>query len=105
MINSEGKTIFQANCQTCHTLDKNLTGPALRRVENRGPWTERKNLIKWVKNPGGTTNQFNYTKKLVQQFGGQIMPSFLQLSDKQIEQIFDYIRDAPPFTAILVALK
>ena len=82
-INSEGKSVFQSNCQTCHAVDKTLTGPALRGVESRGPWTDRKNLLLWVKNPAGTITKFQYTKDLVEQYGGQIMPSFSQLTDKQ----------------------
>lgn len=103
-INSEGKKIFQNNCQTCHALDKTITGPALRGVENRGPWTDRKNLMMWIKNPATTINKFQYTKDLVEQFGGQIMPSFSHLTDKQIENIFDYITNSPVqgFMAIAV---
>lgn len=93
--NSEGKTTFQNNCQTCHALDKTITGPALRGVENRGPWTDKKNLLMWVKNPAGTINKFQYTKDLVEQFGGQVMPSFSHLTDKQIENIFDFITNYP----------
>src|SRR6478672_4468848 len=40
----EGKSLFQQNCQSCHALDKRLTGPALRGAMSRGPWGDRKNL-------------------------------------------------------------
>jgi len=46
MTNSKGGNLFRQNCQSCHALDKNLTGPALRGVHERGPWTNRSNLIK-----------------------------------------------------------
>ena len=104
-INAEGKTVFQGNCQTCHAFDKNLTGPALRGVESRGPWTDRKNLLMWVKNPAGTINKFQYTKDLVVQYGGQIMPSFPQLTDTQIENIFDYITNYPPQGSTPIAAR
>src|ERR1043165_883296 len=74
----EGKTIFQANCASCHSLDKIVTGPALRGVNERGPWTDRANLIKWVHNPGAFIPTTDYTKSLASQFSGQIMPSFPQ---------------------------
>ena len=48
---AEGKTLFQQNCQSCHALDKNLTGPALRGVSGRGPWGDREEIYKWSKNP------------------------------------------------------
>lgn len=91
--NVGGKNLFQSNCQTCHALDKTLTGPALAGVENRGPWTDRKNLLKWVKNPAAIANENGYVKDLVKQFNGQLMPSFSGLSDQQIENIFDYIKE------------
>ena len=92
----DGKALFSANCATCHALDKQLTGPALRGVEERGPWTARANLIKWVHNPGGFISTTEYTKNLAAQFNGQIMPSFPQLAEKEINAIFDYIKTAPP---------
>lgn len=91
--NVAGKNLFQNNCQTCHALNKNLTGPALAGVENRGPWGERKNLVKWVKNPATMIAENGYAKDLVKQYNGQVMPSFPQLSDEQIGNIFDYIRE------------
>lgn len=90
IVNSKGGNLFRENCQSCHALDKNLTGPALRGVEERGPWTERKNLIRWVKNPAVFIPTTPYTRELQKQYG-QIMPSFAQLSDDDIHAIFDYI--------------
>src|SRR5437660_5926669 len=89
----DGKAVFNANCQTCHSLDRVITGPALRGVNERGPWTDRKNLIKWVHGPGSFIPTTEYTKNLATTFG-QIMPSFPQLSDKEINAIFDYIKTA-----------
>jgi mono/diheme cytochrome c family protein len=95
VIAQDGKAIFQSQCQSCHALDKTVTGPALRGVEERGPWTDRKNLIKWVHNPGGFIPTTPYTQQLAAQFGGQVMPSFPQLSEAEINSIFDYIKTAP----------
>ena len=89
-----GQQIFQANCATCHALDKVITGPALRGVNDRGPWTERPNLHKWVHNPGAFIPTTPYTTELQKTYG-QIMPSFPQLSEKDIDAIFDYIKNAP----------
>jgi hypothetical protein len=91
----EGKTIFQAQCATCHALDKQLTGPALRGVEERGPWTNRANLVKWIHNPGAFIPTTPYTQQLAQQYNGQIMPSFPQLSEAEIFALLDYIKTAP----------
>lgn len=91
----DGKTIFGANCATCHAIDKDLTGPALRGVETRGPWTNRANLVKWVHNPGAFIPTTPYTQQLAASRNGQIMPSFPQLGEKEILAIFDYIKAAP----------
>lgn len=92
----DGKVVFSANCATCHNLDRVITGPALRGVTERGPWTDRKNLIKWVHNPGAFIPTTPYTKDLASNFNGQIMPSFEgKLSDAEINSIFDYISKAP----------
>ena len=33
----DGKALFQANCASCHAVNKKLTGPALAGVEDRWP--------------------------------------------------------------------
>lgn len=91
----DGKAIFNAQCATCHALDKNLTGPALRGVEERGPWTDRKEVVKWVHNPGAYIPTNPYTQQLAATYNGQVMPSFPQLGEKEIYAILDYIKTAP----------
>jgi mono/diheme cytochrome c family protein len=104
IVNSKGSNLFRQNCQSCHALDKNLTGPALRGVEERGPWTERQNLIKWVRNPATFIPTTPYTKELQKQYV-QIMPSFPQLSDEDIHAIFDYITKYSAPSSMPVALR
>ena len=36
-----GRAVFQQNCRTCHTLNTNLTGPALKGFKERGPWKDQ----------------------------------------------------------------
>lgn len=93
-IDSIGKLIFLRNCGTCHALDKVITGPALRGTTKRGPWINRANLHRWVHNPGAFIPTTLYTSALQKTYG-QIMPSFPQLSDKDIDAVFDYIKNAP----------
>jgi mono/diheme cytochrome c family protein len=92
--NVAGKNLFSANCQTCHAIAKDLTGPALANVESRGPWTKRENLLKWVKNPAAFIPTTPYTNDLVAKYNGQVMPSFPQLSEQEVTQIFDYVKEA-----------
>ncbi|MGZ5222269.1 MAG: c-type cytochrome, partial [Chitinophagaceae bacterium] len=83
----DGKAIFSSKCQTCHAIDKDATGPALRDVETRGPWTDRANLIKWVHNPSLFLDTDPYAKALMATFGGQRMPAFPDLTDAEINAI------------------
>src|SRR5215203_2917375 len=95
---AEGKTLFQQNCQSCHALDKALTGPALRGFVNRGPWGDREEIYKWVKNPAAYMAADPYTKGLQQQFGA-IMTPFPQLTTDQIDAIVEYTNSAPEVNA------
>ena len=90
---SKGKELFQQNCQTCHGLDKKLSGPGLRGITKRGPWSDRKNLYKWVKNPAAFIPTTPYTKALQKDYG-QIMPSFPQLTEKDVDEIIAYIEES-----------
>lgn len=94
-----GQAIFREKCGTCHSLDKDISGPALRGVTDRGPWAEdEQNLHKWIKNPAKFIPTSPYTQALQKRFG-QIMPSFEgQLTDNDINAIIGYLK-APPEVA------
>jgi cytochrome c2 len=91
VIAQDGKALFQQNCQSCHAINKNLTGPALAGVTERGPWTERENLYKWIHNPAAYIPTDPYTVALQKQYNGQIMPAFPQLTNEQIDAIITYV--------------
>jgi mono/diheme cytochrome c family protein len=91
---AEGKQLFQQNCQTCHSLDKNLTGPALRNFTARGPWGEKQNIYDWIHNPAAFMAKDKYTQDLKAQYGA-IMQAFPQLSNEQIDAIVEYVNTAP----------
>ncbi|HEY0059869.1 MAG TPA: cytochrome c, partial [Flavisolibacter sp.] len=90
----EGKQLFQQNCQTCHALDKKLTGPPLRGFTERGPWTDKNNIYAWVKNPAAFMQKDAYTQALKAEYG-VIMQAFPNLSNEQIDAIVDYVATAP----------
>jgi cytochrome c551/c552 len=91
----DGKQLFQQNCQSCHALDKKMTGPALRGVTERGPWGDRKNLYAWIHNPAAFIPTTPYTKALQAEYGS-IMSPFPQLSEKDIDAIINYIETPAP---------
>ena len=48
-----GKSLFNTNCAACHKLDKKMTGPALRHVEERllnDEGLDREWLSAWIRN-------------------------------------------------------
>ncbi|MGI8598011.1 MAG: c-type cytochrome [Chitinophagaceae bacterium] len=91
----DGKQLFQQNCQTCHALDKKLTGPALRGFTSKGPWTDRQNIYDWIHNPAAFIAKDDYTRALKDEYG-VVMQAFPQLSNEQIDAIVDYVVAAPP---------
>ncbi len=91
-----GKQIFQTNCQSCHAINKKLSGPALAGFMERGPWAENKeNIYAWIHNPGAFIPTTAYTKALQAEYG-QIMPGFPQLSNQDIDAVIEYINTPAP---------
>ncbi len=96
VLAQNGKQIFQTNCQSCHAINKKLSGPALAGFTERGPWAENKeNIYKWVHNPGAFIPTTAYTKALQAEYG-QIMPGFPQLSNQDIDAVIEYINTPAP---------
>lgn len=92
----DGKMLFQDNCASCHSVFKDLTGPALGGVSERIP--DRKLLYKWVRNPAVVLRSGNvYFNDLKKRFGGVVMTPFSSLTDQEIDAILHYIesRSAP----------
>ncbi len=94
VVISRGKSLFQQNCQSCHALDKKLTGPALRAFTERGPWGEKKNIYAWVHNPAAFMERNKYTQNLKTEYGS-VMQAFPNLTKDDVDAIIDYT-SAPP---------
>lgn len=91
---AKGKSLFQQNCQACHALDKILTGPALRDFTQRGPWGNKENIYKWIKNPAAFIKKDAYTRSLQAEYG-IVMQAFPDLSIEEIDEIVAYLSEAP----------
>ncbi len=91
---TEGKQLFQNNCQNCHSLDNIGTGPALRGFTGRGPWGEKQNIYDWVHNPAAFMAKNDYAKGLKEDYG-TLMQAFPSLTNEQIDAIIEYIDTAP----------
>lgn len=90
---AKGKQLFQQNCASCHNVFKQLTGPALKGVEER--WGgDRAKLRKWIRNPASMYNgQDAYATKLYNDYNKVPMTPWPSLSDDDINSILDYIKE------------
>jgi cytochrome c2 len=90
----DGKTLFQANCATCHNPIKQVTGPALKGVTERVP--DKKLLYSWIKNNASVLASGNkYFNDLFNQFSKTPMNLFPGLSDPEINAILKYVETYP----------
>lgn len=87
---AKGRELFQNNCKSCHTIQKQMVGPALsgilyRRTED---WT-----ISFIKNPAKVIASGDpYAKNLFAQYqSAGIMPGLGAFKDEEIRSIIYYI--------------
>jgi mono/diheme cytochrome c family protein len=88
---SAGKQLFDANCKTCHRVDKKLVGPALAGVYDRAP------SIDWIKSFVHNSSAViasgePYAVKLYNDFNKTQMTAFTSLKDQDIMNILGYIK-------------
>lgn len=88
---AEGKTIFKSRCTSCHALDRQVIGPALKGVNSRH---EEKWIVNFVHSSqtvikGGDENAM----KLFEEYNQTIMPDHKDLSEAQIKNILAYIKN------------
>lgn len=96
----KGKALFNTNCAACHRLDNNMTGPALRNVEQRLAEEEgldRNWLIDWIHNsPAVIASGDPYANEIYAEYGGTAMTPFPTLSDQDISDILAYTAEEAP---------
>ena len=95
-----GKALFNANCASCHKLNKKMTGPALVNVETRlyeEEGLDRQWLYTWIKNSAGMIKSGDaYANKIYKEYNGTAMTAFPQLSNIDIDNILAYTAATPP---------
>ena len=88
--NEEGKAIFASRCTACHSVEKNVVGPALMDVDKR---RDEKWIIAFVHSSqrvikSGDTAAVNlYTR-----FNNTPMPDHPDITDDQVRSIISYIK-------------
>ncbi|MCX8111785.1 MAG: c-type cytochrome [Bacteroidia bacterium] len=91
----DGKALFQANCASCHAINRRVVGPALKGVHERWGGDEAE-LTKFIHNSqayiNGNFKNSAYAKKLYEEYNKAVMTAFTALSDAEIKSILDYIK-------------
>ena len=88
-----GETIYNANCASCHMINKKMIGPALAGVNDK--YSEEW-LLKWIKNSAELIASGDPDAIAIwEEYNKAAMPSFLHLSDDEVRDVLAYIEVAP----------
>lgn len=94
----DGAQLFADKCATCHKPDKDLTGPALKGVEERVK--DKATLHAWIRNPQKVLASGNeYFNKLYLDWKKVPMNANPQLTDEEIDAILAYVESYVPKAA------
>ena len=103
---AKGKSLFNTNCAACHSLDKKMTGPALRFVEQRladDEGLDRDWIAAWIRNSAAVVKSGDaYGNKIFNEYSGAAMTAMPQLTDQDIADILAYTaqeKAVPPANA------
>jgi cytochrome c551/c552 len=88
--NETGKKLFYAKCASCHMVNKDMTGPALKGVETR--WPDKEKLYAFIRNSEEVIRSDKYARELWLQWNQTAMLPHPDLKDEDIEAILGYIR-------------
>ncbi len=93
----DGEKLFKANCSACHKVNQNMTGPALKGVEER--WEGKEELLyKWIKNPAEVKEMGDpYVNKLLAEWEPKAgLMNAQAVNDEEIAAILDYVANWTP---------
>ena len=86
----DGKALFNAKCASCHAIDKQLVGPALKGVEDR--WDDKKMIYEWVRNSAALIKKgYPRAVAVYNEYNKVQMTAFPELKDQDIDAILAYI--------------
>jgi mono/diheme cytochrome c family protein len=91
----KGQKLFKGNCTSCHSIGANkVVGPGLKGVEDR--WKDKALLHKWIKNNTEVLKSGDaYANALFAEYNKSTMTLFPQLSDEDIDNMLEYIKNPP----------
>lgn len=86
----DGKALFNQKCASCHAIDKNLVGPALKGVEER--WDDKAMLYDWVRNSAAVIKKgYPRAVAVYNEYNKIQMTAFPELKDADIDAILAYV--------------
>lgn len=85
---SDGKTIFQTQCATCHNPLRDATGPALKGVDAQ---VDKQWLYDWIHNSSALIASGDKRAVELKAKWKAAMPPFPNLSTDDIDAIFEYV--------------
>ncbi len=85
-----GESVFKANCTSCHAINRQVIGPALKDVDKR--WADKGLLKKFILGSQGVIKSGDkYAADLFQKYNGTVMPNH-NLSDAELDGLLAYIK-------------
>ena len=91
VANTNGETLFKANCASCHKPNERYVGPALQGVVNR--WERKELLYAFVRNSQEVISRNAYAKKLYDEYKQSPMLPYPNLKDQDIDDILRYCQN------------
>lgn len=91
VANTNGETLFKANCASCHKPNELYVGPALQGVVNR--WENKELLYAFVRNSQEVISRNAYAKKLYDEYKQSPMLPYPNLKDQDIDDILRYCQN------------
>lgn len=91
----QGSVLLFHNCASCHSINKDLTGPALKGAVQRllpvhnG---DKKGIYDFIRNPAKVMRGIKYYQDLKVKFGS-MMTTFPNLTDAELDNLFAYIEN------------
>lgn len=89
---ADGEALFKANCASCHKIDKDFTGPALKGWKDRVPGGDW--IYKWIANSADLVHSDPYAMGIFAKWNKTQMTSFgSQLKKEDVDAILKYVDD------------
>ena len=100
---AKGKSLYNANCASCHKLNKKLIGPALKGVSAK---YEKEWLYAWIKNSAAMIKAGDEQAiAIYEEYNKVAMNAFPQLSNEDIDNILAYTDYVPEPVATSTAVS